>query len=76
MLVNNQLAAGEYRHNYIRLAFVLGAVLLFIGYVAVYQLFERGSNCKLTSGLNLVEFVMKCFQMLIKMVHFAPKICS
>lgn len=40
MLINNQLPTGEYRHNYIRLAFLLGTLLLFIGYVAVGQLFE------------------------------------
>ncbi|CAF1288087.1 unnamed protein product [Adineta ricciae] len=55
MLVNNQLAAGEYRHNYIRLAFVLGAVLLFIGYIAVYQLFERGSNYAYKNGTLRAE---------------------
>ncbi|CAF0768155.1 unnamed protein product [Adineta steineri] len=44
MLINNQLAAGEYRHNYIRLAFILGTLLLFIGYIAVCQLFERGNH--------------------------------
>jgi len=44
MLVNNPISAGEYRHNYVRLAFLVGTLVLFIGHVAVHQLFERGSN--------------------------------
>lgn len=44
MLVNPPLAAGEYRHNYIRLGFLVGTLLLFTGYVAVGQLFERGTT--------------------------------
>ena len=46
MLINNQPPAGEYRHNYVRLAFLVGTLLLFAGYVAVYQLYERGYDCK------------------------------
>lgn len=44
MLTNPPIAPGEYRHNYVRLAFVLGTFFLFIGYVAVHQVFERGNN--------------------------------
>ncbi|UJR22934.1 hypothetical protein I4U23_025961 [Adineta vaga] len=55
MLINNQLAPGEYRHNYIRLAFVIGAVLLFTGYVAVYQIFERGSSYTYENGTLRAE---------------------
>ncbi len=47
MLINNQLPAGEYRHNYIRLAFLVGTLLLFIGYIAVYQFFDRDNNRRL-----------------------------
>jgi len=46
MLINNQLPAGEYRHNYVRLAFLVGTLLLFIGYVAVGQIFEHGNHRK------------------------------
>jgi hypothetical protein len=55
MLVNNQLAAGEYRHNYIRLAFLVGTLLLFIGYVTVFQIFDRGNNRK------FIVSQLKCF---------------
>jgi hypothetical protein len=44
MLLNNPLPAGEYRHNYVRLAFLLGTLLLFIGYVAAGQLLDHGNN--------------------------------
>ena len=46
MLINNQPPAGEYRHNYLRLAFLVGTLLLFAGYVAVCELYERNYNCK------------------------------
>ncbi len=46
MLINNQLPAGEYRHNYVRLAFLVGTLLLFIGYVAVGQILEHGNHRK------------------------------
>lgn len=46
MLINNQPPAGEYRHNYIRLAFLVGSLLLFIGYIAVGQIYERGEYRK------------------------------
>jgi len=46
MLINKQLPAGEYRHNYVRLIFLVGTLVLFIGYVAVGQLFERGNHRK------------------------------
>jgi hypothetical protein len=48
MLVNTPIPSGEYRHNYIRLAFLLGTLLLFVGHVAVSQLFERGSSGKVS----------------------------
>lgn len=44
MLVNKQIPPGEYRHNYVRLTFLVGTLVLFIGYVAVGQLFERGNS--------------------------------
>lgn len=44
MLINNQIPAGEYRHNYLRLAFVVGTLILFIGHVAVNQLSHHGNN--------------------------------
>jgi hypothetical protein len=44
MLINNQSPGGEFRHNYVRLAFLVGTLLLFVGYVAVGQIFERGNN--------------------------------
>ena len=44
MLVNNQPPGGEFRHNYVRLTFLVGTLLLFVGYVAVGQIFERGNN--------------------------------
>jgi hypothetical protein len=46
MLINKQLPAGEYRHNYVRLIFLVGTLVLFIGYVAVGQLFEHGKHRK------------------------------
>lgn len=47
MLINNQPPAGVYQHNYVRLAFLVGALLLFIGYVAVVQIYEDGRYRKL-----------------------------
>jgi hypothetical protein len=44
MLINNQPPGGEYRHNYVRLVFMLGTLLLFIGYIAASQILELGSN--------------------------------
>ncbi|CAF3086619.1 unnamed protein product [Rotaria sp. Silwood2] len=44
MLVNKQLLAGEYRHNYIRLAFLVGTLLLFIGHMVVNELFDHGNK--------------------------------
>ena len=46
MLIHNQPPSGEYRHNYIRLAFLVGTLLLFIGYIAVGQIYERGEYRK------------------------------
>ena len=46
MLVTPPLPANGYRHNYVRLVFVLGTLLLFIGYIAVNQLYERGNSCR------------------------------
>ena len=46
MLINNQPPAGVYRHNYVRLGLVVGALLLFIGYIAVGQIYERGEYRK------------------------------
>ena len=47
MLPNNASPAGEYRHNYLRLVFLIGAVLLFVGHATVNQLSDRGNNCKI-----------------------------
>ena len=44
MLVNNQLPGDVYRHNYVRIAFMVGALLLFIGHVGVYEFYERGNT--------------------------------
>ena len=46
MLVNNQVPLGEYRHNYVRLVFIVGTLILFIGHIVVNQLSERGDNRK------------------------------
>lgn len=46
MLINNPLPSDGYRHNYVRLAFVIGALVLFIGHVVVDQLARRGDNRK------------------------------
>jgi hypothetical protein len=53
MLINKNLPAIEFRHNYIRLIFLVGTFLLFIGYVAVAQLFERGNSRRFC--LNLIK---------------------
>ena len=44
MLINNQVPVGGHRHNYVRLAFVIGALILFVGYVVVHQVHERGNS--------------------------------
>jgi hypothetical protein len=44
MLINNQIPAGEYRHNYIRLALLIGTLVLFIGHIIINQLAEQGNN--------------------------------
>ncbi len=44
MLINNPIPPGEYRHNYVRLAFLVGTLLLFIGHIVVNQLHERSNN--------------------------------
>jgi len=46
MLINNQIPSGEHRHNYVRLALLVGTLILFIGYIIVNQLSERGNNRK------------------------------
>jgi hypothetical protein len=46
MLINNPIPSGEYRHNYVRLIFLVGTVLLFIGYNIVDQLSEDGNNSR------------------------------
>jgi hypothetical protein len=46
MLINNQIPSGEHRHNYVRLALLVGTLVLFIGYIIVNQLSERGHNRK------------------------------
>jgi hypothetical protein len=56
MLVNNQLPLGEHRHNYVRLAFLVGTLLLFIGYITVNQLAERGNNRKHLFNINTIKF--------------------
>ena len=48
MLINNQIPLSDYRHNYIRLALLVGTLVLYIGYIAVNQLSERGNNCKVS----------------------------
>lgn len=47
MLINNQVPPGEYRHNYVRLIFLVGTVLLFAGYIVIDQFYERGYNSKI-----------------------------
>ncbi|CAF1362214.1 unnamed protein product [Rotaria sp. Silwood1] len=44
MLVNKQPATGEYRHNYVRLALLVGTLLLFIGHMAVNELYDYGNK--------------------------------
>jgi hypothetical protein len=46
MLINNAVPLGEYRHNHVRLAYLVGTLLLFIVYVVVNQFAERGNNRK------------------------------
>lgn len=48
MLINNQIPLSDYRHNYIRLALLVGTVVLYIGHVVVNQLSARGHNCKIS----------------------------
>lgn len=52
MLVNNQLPGDVYRHNYLRIAFMVGALILFIGHVGVYEFYERG-NTRMLTGKSL-----------------------
>ena len=44
MVASSPLASGEFHHSGIRLVFILGTCLLFGGYIAVHQIFERGNN--------------------------------
>ena len=46
MLIQNTIPAGEYRHNYVRLIFLVGTLILFVGHIVVHQLSERGNNCE------------------------------
>lgn len=46
MLVQNIIPAGEYQHNYVRLIFLVGTLILFVGHIAVHQFAERGNNCE------------------------------
>ena len=39
MLVNNQGAISGHRHNYVRLTFLVSALIFFIGYIIVQQFF-------------------------------------
>ncbi|CAF0975865.1 unnamed protein product [Rotaria sordida] len=55
MLINKQLPAGEYRHNYVRLALLVGTFLLFIGYIAVNELYEYGNNHIFLNGTIRAE---------------------
>ena len=47
MLPENASPTGEYRHDYLRLVFLIGAVLLFAGHATVNQLSDRGNNRKI-----------------------------
>jgi hypothetical protein len=59
MLLNNPIPPGEYRHNYVRLAFLVGTLLLFIGHIVVNQLHERGNNrIFLNATLHAEELVV------------------
>jgi hypothetical protein len=59
MLINNQIPAGEYRHNYIRLALLIGTLVLFIGHIIINQLAEQGNNRKLTRKSKCFIFILK-----------------
>ena len=41
MLVNNPIPAAGYRHNYVRLGFLIGTILLFIAHITLQQVYER-----------------------------------
>ncbi|CAF3327708.1 unnamed protein product [Rotaria socialis] len=51
MLLNNQVPSGEYRHNFVRLIFLIGSVIFFIGFIFVDQLFEQGNTVLKYSGV-------------------------
>lgn len=44
MLVNPPILPNDYRHNYIRLTFLIGTLILFFAYTVVNQLAEHGNN--------------------------------
>ncbi|CAF0878788.1 unnamed protein product [Didymodactylos carnosus] len=58
MLVNNPVVV-DYRHNYVRLAFIIGTLTLFIGHVAVNQMFEEGHNTLFPNATILAEHTVK-----------------
>jgi len=47
MLLNPPISSNEYRHNYVRLSFIIDTLILFFGYAVVNQLAERGNNRKI-----------------------------
>jgi hypothetical protein len=71
MLINKQIPEDEYRHNYIRLAFVIGTLALFNVHIIVNQLSERGSTCKLTRSTFL--FLSINLQVYFQIQHYVPR---
>ena len=60
MLINNQPPGGEYRHNYVRLVFMLGTILLFIGYIVAGQILERGNNGRFILSIDVKIGLLNC----------------
>jgi len=58
MLITNQPPVGEHRHNYVRLAFLVGTLLLFAGYVTVCEVYERGYNSMSSNGTLRPEDIL------------------
>ncbi|CAF4065753.1 unnamed protein product [Rotaria magnacalcarata] len=55
MLLNKQVPPGEYRHNVVRLIFLIGTVIFFIGFIIVDQVFEQGNIGVLANRTYRVE---------------------
>lgn len=56
MLINTPLPSDGYRHNYIRLVFVFGTLLLFIGHIVTDQLTRhRTDRCKFFLSIFVIE---------------------